>query len=199
VRFAIVTDAERDAVDAAAPARMRWSQGGLPWAITGRADERRFCGRWGRVVLTPRRRRQVSGGLSAQPGADNALIRWRRWQESPIAGRARRKPPFACGHAGLPDLRPLPVAQYATPDAAKRVPALAARMRNRTTSSASCWQSAAWSAPPPVAGRRIALCNCAGRDSPGANRSPSSNWATGWCRIRTAFSAALECCAAGSF
>jgi hypothetical protein len=33
--------------------------------------------------------------------------------------------------------------------------------------------------------------------SPGANRSPSSNRASGWCRIHSAFSAALEACAAG--
>jgi hypothetical protein len=50
----------RDAVDAAAA-----------------QDERSYCGRQSRVVLTPRRWRQVGGN-----------IRKRRWQESPVTGES---------------------------------------------------------------------------------------------------------------
>jgi hypothetical protein len=66
-RIAIVTDAGRDAVDAAAPGAHQ------------RADEWRNCGRQSRVVLTPRRWRQVGG-----------LIRKRRWQESPVTGESTK-------------------------------------------------------------------------------------------------------------
>src|ERR1700722_16141198 len=64
-RFAIVTDVRRDAVDADAL-----------------ADERRGGGRRSRVVLTPRRRRQVSRKCPRGDGDKKA--------RSP--GRSRRKP-----------------------------------------------------------------------------------------------------------
>jgi len=60
-----VTDAGRDAVDASSA-----------------DDERRWSGRRSRVVLTPRRRRQVGGKNLADDGDNQA--------RSP--GRARRKP-----------------------------------------------------------------------------------------------------------
>jgi len=54
--------------------------------------EHELCGRPSRVVLTPRRRRQVCGA-----------IRRRRWQESPIAGESTKEAvkTIACGNAGL--------------------------------------------------------------------------------------------------
>jgi hypothetical protein len=64
-RIAIVTDAGRDAMDAG-----------------GAFDESAGCGRRSRVVLTPRRWRQVCGGNFAGDGNNKA--------RSP--GRARRKP-----------------------------------------------------------------------------------------------------------
>ena|SRR6266446_8249194 len=53
-----------------------------------RADERCCCGRQNRVVLTPRRWRQVRGGLLARPGSDKTLLRGRRWQKSPVTGES---------------------------------------------------------------------------------------------------------------
>src|ERR1700724_1644618 len=44
-------------------------------------DERRCCGRRSRVVLTPRRWRQVSRRQSAR----------RRWQESPVTGESSKE------------------------------------------------------------------------------------------------------------
>jgi len=65
-RLAIVTDAGRDAVDAAA-----------------QPDERRLCGRRSRVVLMPRRWHQVG---------DNArALRLRRWQTSPVTGESTKE------------------------------------------------------------------------------------------------------------
>jgi hypothetical protein len=74
-RIAIVTNAGRDAVDA-----------------DGAQDEGVNCGRRSRVVLTPRRRRQVCGGNSAGDGDKKA--------RSP--GRARNKPlkPLRAGMPG---------------------------------------------------------------------------------------------------
>ena len=63
-RFAIVTDAGRDAVDAEAL---------LTKAL--------ICGRRSRVVLTPRRWRQVPGKQAS---------RGRRWQESPVTGESAK-------------------------------------------------------------------------------------------------------------
>jgi hypothetical protein len=75
-RFAIVTDVGRG---------MRWTR----MALLTKAP---FRGRRSRVVLTPRRWRQVGGVNSVGDGGKQA--------RSP--GRARRKPlkPLACGNAG---------------------------------------------------------------------------------------------------
>ena len=48
-------------------------------AITGTLTRDAFRGRQNRVVLTPRRWRQVRGGLLARPGSDKTLLRGRRW------------------------------------------------------------------------------------------------------------------------
>src|ERR1700732_686431 len=76
-RFAIVTNVRRDAVDAATA-----------------QDERRQRVRQSRVVLTPRRWRQVGGRCSADDGGKKA--------RSP--GRARNKPlrPLRAGTPGDP-------------------------------------------------------------------------------------------------
>jgi hypothetical protein len=86
-RIAIVTDAERDAMDAAVPGARDDGRAGLPVSRQQRADERRFFdfakasvgqadtygvdgsrGRRSRVVLTPRRWRQVCGGFARPTG-----------------------------------------------------------------------------------------------------------------------------------
>jgi len=66
-----------------------------------RADERCFRGRRSRVVLTPRRWRQVFGGMSAQPGADTPYLR-ATVTTSRSPRRARRKPlkPLRAGMPG---------------------------------------------------------------------------------------------------
>jgi len=66
------------------------------------ADERRCCVRRSRVVLTPRRWRQVRGGLSALPGADKTLVRGRRWQKSPVTEESTKETvkTIACGNVG---------------------------------------------------------------------------------------------------
>ena len=70
-RIMIVTNAGRDAVDAAAfCARGDGRAGDEPVSDQQHADERCCCGRRSRVVLTPRRWRQVRGGKSALPGLD---------------------------------------------------------------------------------------------------------------------------------
>jgi hypothetical protein len=65
-RIAIVTDAGRDAVDAAAFCARRDCRAGCYGSVSGqqRADERCCSVRRSRVVLTPRRWRQVCGCLS---------------------------------------------------------------------------------------------------------------------------------------
>ena len=68
----IVTDAGRGAVDAAAFCA-RWIAGRVgerPVSGHKRADERCCCVRRSRVVLTPRRWRQVRGVKSADRGLD---------------------------------------------------------------------------------------------------------------------------------
>ena len=57
------------------------------------ADERAACGRRSRVVLTPRRWRQVGGAT-----------RRRRWQTSPVTGESSKETvnTIAQGNAGLP-------------------------------------------------------------------------------------------------
>ena len=70
--------------------RAMGSQGGFFEFVSDhrRADERRCCGRQNRVVLTPRRWRQVRGVLLARPGLDKTLLRGRRWQKSPVTGES---------------------------------------------------------------------------------------------------------------
>jgi hypothetical protein len=84
-RIAIVTDAGRDAVDAG-----------------GASDEGANCGRRSRVVLTPRRWRQVGGRRCRPYRARHADIRWRRWQTSPVTGESAKETvkTIACGNAG---------------------------------------------------------------------------------------------------
>jgi hypothetical protein len=106
------------------PQEGRWpssrTRGGMRWTrqrfacngIAGRverlvsdirhADERRCCVRRSRVVLTPRRWRQVRGGLSALPGADKTLVRGRRWQKSPVTEESTKETvkTIACGNVG---------------------------------------------------------------------------------------------------
>jgi hypothetical protein len=85
------------------------TRGGLRWTrqrfacdgIAGRverllsdhrhADERCSRGRQNRVVLTPRRWRQVLRSCVGPTGLRQNLIRRRRWQNSPVTGRARHK------------------------------------------------------------------------------------------------------------
>jgi len=73
-RLAIVTDAERDAVD-----------------VDGALDERRQSGRRSRVVLTPRGWRQAGGVLSADDGVNKARSpgRARSSQLKPSCGECR--------------------------------------------------------------------------------------------------------------
>src|SRR5260370_40033007 len=75
--LAIVTDAGRDAVDAC-----------------GARDESAARGRRSRVVLTPRRWRQVGGGNSADDGGKRARSpgRARRKPLKPLRGECRVKP-----------------------------------------------------------------------------------------------------------
>src|SRR5712664_3685115 len=103
-RITIVTDAGRDAVDAAAFCARRDCRAGwrkacerLPSVLTRDAARVRRS----RLVLTPRRWRQVRGVKSAQPGLDKNISAGRRWQKSPVT-RARRKPlkPLRAGMPG---------------------------------------------------------------------------------------------------
>src|SRR3982074_1831206 len=101
----IVTDAGRGAVDAAACCG-RWD-GRAGWRkacerFTKRADERCCSVRRSRVVLTPRRWRQVRGVKSAQPGLDKNISAERRWQNSPVTGESSKETvkTIACGNAG---------------------------------------------------------------------------------------------------
>jgi hypothetical protein len=68
------------------------TRGGMRWTRMALLTRAPFRGRRSRVVLTPRRWRQVGGGNSAGDGDKKA--------RSP--GRVRRKPlkPLACGNAG---------------------------------------------------------------------------------------------------
>jgi hypothetical protein len=60
---------ERDVVDAAASGAQIWSQGGFRLVSDQwRTDELSCRGRQSRVVLTPRRRRQVCGGFASPTG-----------------------------------------------------------------------------------------------------------------------------------
>jgi len=104
-RIAIVTDAGRDAVDAAAfCARWDCRAGDEPVSDQQHADERCCCGRRNRVVLTPRRWRQVRGVASAQPGLDKTISADDGGKRARSPGRARRKPlkPLRAGMPGVP-------------------------------------------------------------------------------------------------
>src|SRR6266849_8834476 len=99
----IVTDAGRGAVDAAAFCA-RWMAGRVERLVSDqqRADERRCCVRRSRVVLTPRRWRQVRGVKSAQPGLDKTYPLSDGGKQARSPGRARRKPlkPLRAGMPG---------------------------------------------------------------------------------------------------
>ena len=54
-------------------------------------DERAARGRRSRVVLTPRRWRQVGDDGDVGPdGSDTPASRWRQWQESPVTGESAK-------------------------------------------------------------------------------------------------------------
>src|SRR3981081_3177785 len=100
----IVTDAGWNAVDAAAFCA-RWIAGRVgerPVSDQKRADERCCSVRRSRVVLTPRRWRQVRGVKSAQPGLDKNISAERRWQNSPVTGESSKETvkTIACGNVG---------------------------------------------------------------------------------------------------
>jgi hypothetical protein len=89
--------------------RQRFARDGIagrvgerPVSDQQRADERCCSVRRSRVVLTPRRWRQVRGVKSAQPGLDKNISAGRRWQRARSPGRARRKPlkPLRAGMPG---------------------------------------------------------------------------------------------------
>src|SRR5712671_3938056 len=101
----IVTDAGRDAVDAAAFCARRDCRAGwrkacerLPSVRTRDAARVRRS----RVVLTPRRWRQVRGVKSAQPGLDKTYPLSDGGKRARSPGRARRKPlkPLRAGTSG---------------------------------------------------------------------------------------------------
>jgi hypothetical protein len=79
-------------------------QGGFFESVSDqqRADERCCSVRRSRVVLTPRRWRQVRGVASALPGLGTTLVRGRRWQTSPVTGESSKETvkTIACGNAG---------------------------------------------------------------------------------------------------
>src|SRR6266702_3428313 len=70
--------------------------------FTKRADERCCCVRRSRVVLTPRRWRQICGVKSAQPGLDKTYPLSDGGKRARSPGRARRKPlkPLRAGTSG---------------------------------------------------------------------------------------------------
>src|ERR1700694_4565041 len=84
-RIAIVTNAGWGAVDAAASCA-RWDRraGDEPVSDQQHADERCCSVRQNRVVLTPRRWRQVLRSRVGPTGLRQNLIRGRRWQNSPV-------------------------------------------------------------------------------------------------------------------
>src|SRR5467141_214169 len=106
-RFAIVTNVGHG---------MRWTRqrfardgiagrvGERPVSDQQRADERCCSVRRSRVVLTPRRWRQVRGVKSAQPGLDKTYPQVMVANKPGSPGRARRKPlkPLRAGMPGIP-------------------------------------------------------------------------------------------------
>src|SRR6266850_710063 len=99
----IVTDAGRGAVDAAAFCA-RWMAGQVgerPVSDQQRADERCCSVRRSRVVLTPRRWRQVRGVASAQPGLDKTYPQVMVANKPGSPGRARKPlKPLRAGTSG---------------------------------------------------------------------------------------------------
>src|SRR6266849_3513095 len=73
--------------------RAMGSQGGFFESVSGQqhADERCCCGRQNRVVLTPRRWRQVRGVASARPGLDKTISADDGGKRARSPGRARHK------------------------------------------------------------------------------------------------------------
>src|ERR1700730_10715111 len=103
VAHMIVTSAGWVAVDAAAFCA-RWDRRAGSQGLVSdhrRADERCCCGRQNRVVLTPRRWRQVRGVASAQPGLDKTYPLTTVAKEPGHRGEhdISRKT-IACGNAG---------------------------------------------------------------------------------------------------
>jgi hypothetical protein len=83
--------------------RAMGSQGGFFGSVSDhrRADERCCCVRQNRVVLTPRRWRQVRGVASAQPGLDKTYPRMTVAKEPGHRGeRDISRKTIACGNAG---------------------------------------------------------------------------------------------------
>src|SRR4030088_2747164 len=89
--------------------RQRFARAGIagrvgerPVSDQQRADERCCCVRRSRVVLTPRRWRQVRGVKSAQPGLDKNISVGDGGKQARSPGRARRKPlkPLRAGTSG---------------------------------------------------------------------------------------------------
>ena len=89
--------------------RQRFARDGIagrvgerPVSDQQRADERCCSVRRSRVVLTPRRWRQVCGVASAQPGLDKTLSAGDGGKRARSPGRARRKPlkPLRAGMPG---------------------------------------------------------------------------------------------------
>jgi hypothetical protein len=80
-----------DAVDAAAFCAQRDCRAGdEPVSDQQHADERCCCVRRSRVVLTPRRWRQVCGCSVGPTGLRQNHIRKRRWQKSPVTGESTK-------------------------------------------------------------------------------------------------------------
>src|SRR5882762_9127513 len=100
----IVTDAGRDAVDAAVSGAQRGCRAGWRKARERSNGERtRDVAAYGEVVvLTPRCWRQVRGVKSAQPGLDKNISAGRRWQKSPVTGESTKETvkTIACGNVG---------------------------------------------------------------------------------------------------
>ena len=102
-RFAIVTDVGTGCGGRGSVLHATGSQGGSmrPVSDTKRADERCCCVRRSRVVLTPRRWRQVRGVKSAQPGLDKTYPRTTVTKKPGHRGELEiSRKTIACGNAG---------------------------------------------------------------------------------------------------
>ena len=102
-RIAIVTDAGCGCGGRGSVLRAMGSQGGSmrPVSDQQRADEGCCSVRRSRVVLTPRRWRQVRGVKSVQPGLDKTYPRT-TVAKSPVTGESSKETvkTIACGNAG---------------------------------------------------------------------------------------------------